>query len=162
MNWGILKVLRKPYLFILSSNAQMTPLGSSHFSSHFLLNIGHNCFSSRIALPSHHFHNQTFFPALTDVLIPLSPKSIYPFPYCLQPGRQVVPYPCGEGWVRLNVSTWSPSPVSGCCPIPPATSSFTQQRGISLPSRSSPALCLPSVLRWVVSVAVLHYSKPCQ
>lgn len=84
----------------------MTPLSSSHFCSHFLLKIGHNCFSSRIALPSHHFYNQTFFPTLTDVLIPLSPKSVYPFPYCLQPGRQVVPYPCGEGWVRLNVSTF--------------------------------------------------------
>lgn len=148
LNKGILKVLRKPYLFILGSNARMTPLSSSHFCSTLpskdraQLLLQQNCFTLTSLLRS-------VFPALTDVLIPLSPKSAYPFPYCSQPGRRVVPYRCGEGWVRLSVSTRDPSPGSGCCPVPPPTSPATQQQGISLPSWSSLALCLPSVLRWV-------------
>lgn len=110
-------------------------------SKRFPLKIGHNCYSSRIALPSHHFHNHTAFPALTGVLSPLSPQSIYPFPYHSQPGGWVIPYLCSEEWV--GVSTGDPSPMPWLLPL------SSHQKGISLPSRSRPALSLPSVLRWV-------------
>lgn len=120
---------------------------SAASSKCFPLKIGHNCYSSRIALPSYHFCNQTAFPALTGVMSPLSPESVYPFPYDSQPEGWAVPYLFGEEWV--GVSTGDPSSDSGCCPIPPPTSLSSHQQGTSHPSQSGPALSLPSVLRWV-------------
>lgn len=131
---------------------------SATSSKHFPLKIGHNCYSSRIALPSHHFCNQTAFPALTGVLSPLSPKSVYPFPYHSHPRRWVVPYLCSKEWA--GVSTGDPSPDPGCCPVPPPTSLSSHQPGISLPSQShSPCRVFWDEWR---SILVLGYSKHCQ
>lgn len=72
LNKGILKVLRKPYLFILGSNAWKTPLRSSHFRSTLpskeraQLLLQPNCFNLTSLL-------QSKFSLLSQVFCPLSP-----------------------------------------------------------------------------------------
>lgn len=131
-------------------------------AQHFPLKIVHNCFPSRIALPLHHFYNQTIFPASTGILSALSPNSIYPFPYRLQLRGQVVPIHVMRSELTsvsapgTQALALAPVPFLFSPPCPSRHMEFCSPAKVSLCS-----ICQVFLKDWR-SITALCYSKPCQ
>lgn len=126
-------------------------------SEGFLLQIGHNCYSSRIAFTLTSLSQSNSFSCSQRCFFPSLPKSVYPFPYHSQPGGWVVPYLCREEWV--GVSTGDPALILAAAssllspPCPAISKTPLSPARVDLPS--------PCQVFWddLRSIAVPGYSK---